>query len=532
MNLIISRIIHNNKFNFLLVLLVVIYSFFINWFSGNNGVMVIDTFAFFDTGYSILQNKLPIRDFWVFTGIVVDYFQAFFFLIFGENWSSYIFHSSFFNILGSLGLYFFLKNLNLNNFLSFCYAISFATLCYPVSGTPFAYLHSYILSLLSIFFLCIALKKKYPILWFLIPLICYLAFFSMQTPSAYIILIIVFFSFHYFIKNKDLKSFNYFVSGGIFCLLFSILYIFLTKTPLQNIVYQYFLFPLSIGEERALSDPNAYVSLMDQINFKRIIGDFKFIHIFFFPLILLTIKSLFHNNYDDYQKKINLIIIFSVVVFIFNQLMTANQIYIFSLIPLIASILQININKFKLNYLPILLIFLILLFVTQKYHARYNIDRKFLDLENIDKTKALTAQIIDNKMKNLKWITPYDNPTKELDLINKAIKIIQEDTRKKTVLTHYQFISTVINEDLNIMNRWYLWENDTHPTETHKYFPFYKKFINENIEKNKIQVIYLLGQEKEILFKYIKNYFTDKCFKSKILIENRFSSHEIIECKN
>ena len=128
MNLIISRIIHNNKFNFLLVLLVVIYSFFINWFSGNNGVMVIDTFAFFDTGYSILQNKLPIRDFWVFTGIVVDYFQAFFFLIFGENWSSYIFHSSFFNILGSLGLYFFLKNLNLNNFLSFCYAISFATL--------------------------------------------------------------------------------------------------------------------------------------------------------------------------------------------------------------------------------------------------------------------------------------------------------------------------------------------------------------------------------------------------------------------
>ena len=61
------------------------------------------------------------------------------------------------------------------------------------------------------------------------------------------------------------------------------------------------------------------------------------------------------------------------------------------------------------------------------------------------------------------------------------------------MLTHYQFISTVINEDLNIMNRWYLWENDTHPTETHKYFPFYKKFINENIEKNKIQVIYLLG---------------------------------------
>ena len=56
-----------------------VYAFLVNWVSGNTGVMPIDTFGFFDTGFSILKNKLPIRDFWIFTGLVVDYFQALFF---------------------------------------------------------------------------------------------------------------------------------------------------------------------------------------------------------------------------------------------------------------------------------------------------------------------------------------------------------------------------------------------------------------------------------------------------------------------
>jgi hypothetical protein len=55
--------------------------------------------------------------------------------------------------------------------------------------------------------------------------------------------------------------------------------------------------------------------------------------------------------------------------------------------------------------------------------------------------------------------------------------------------------------------------------------------VNENIEKNNIKVIYLLGSEKEILFANVKNYFTDKCFKSTTLVKDKFSMHEIINCK-
>ena len=68
-----------------LIIFISAYSFLINWFSGNLGVMPIDTFAFFDSGFSILKNKFPIRDFWISTGLIVDYFQAGFFYIFGFN---------------------------------------------------------------------------------------------------------------------------------------------------------------------------------------------------------------------------------------------------------------------------------------------------------------------------------------------------------------------------------------------------------------------------------------------------------------
>ena len=513
-----------------LIAVISIYAFYINWLSANMGVMVIDTFSFFDSSFSILQNKLPIRDFWAFTGIFVDYMQAIFFLVFGKNWNSYVVHACFFNILTSLVFYYFLQELELNKLYAFFYTISFATLCYPVSGTPFAYLHSFVLSLISIFLICIAIKKNNPILWFIIPLICFFAFFSMQTPSSYIILIIIFFSLFFLSKKNYSKSLIYFLFGGISSIIILFLYLFVTKTPIENLFFQYFLFPLSLGGERILSEPGAYVALKDQLTFKRLIFDFKYINIFLFPLIFFTIR-LFYKKKKDFLKVVNLIFILSTFSYLFNQLVTANQIYIFSLIPILAAILQCNIEKKKLNNYFKIFIVLLVCFITSKYHLRYNIDRKFLDLENINKNNAQKAEILDVKMKNLKWLNPYHEPKEELLFLKQSLEYLKKDKRKKTVITHYHFVSTVLEEDLNILNRWYLFGNDTHPTENHKYFPFYKNMVNKNIEDNKVQVIYLLSQENEILFDNIKNYFTEKCFKSKTIVENRFSSHEIIKCQ-
>ena len=112
-----------------------------------------------------------------------------------------------------------------------------------------------------------------------------------------------------------------------------------------------------------------------------------------------------------------------------------------------------------------------------------------------------------------------------------AIKIIDEDDRDKLLITHYQFFSTILGKKINILNRWYLWDNNTHPTENHKYFNFYKEMVKKNIISNNIKVIYLLGQKNEISFQNVKNYFTDLCFESKTIVEDRFSMHEIKNCE-
>ena len=218
--------------------------------------------------------------------------------------------------------------------------------------------------------------------------------------------------------------------------------------------------------------------------------------------------------------------------FIFNQLLTANQIYIFSMIPLLAAVLHFNISKIDPSSKLVWLLIFIVLFASIKFHFRYNIDRKFHDLETIDKSKAIDAVAIDKNLKGLKWINKLNlDPLNEIDSIKNALVVIKNDQRKKILITHYQFISTILDEDLNILNRWYLWDNNTHPTENHKYFEFYKSMVQKNVDKNKIQVIYLLGHDNEMMLKNIKNYFTNVCFKSKTLEEKRFSSHELITCK-
>ena len=506
-----------------------IYAFYINWLSGNIGVLPIDSFGFLDTGHSILMGKLPIRDFWIFTGLLVDYMEALFLFLFGKNWNSHLIHSSSMNILGVLVLYFFLKDFNINKKFRIFYCVSFATLCYPVSGTPFAYIHSYIFSLISLMFLILAIKNKNKIIWLLFPLICFLSFLSMQTPSSYILMILFIITSYYFITTKDIKNLKFLLIGCIGSIIFFFIFLNLTKTPLNNFVYQYILFPLTIGEGRLTSSETAYISFLDQINLKRLLGDFKFIHFLLVPLIFFTFKNYKKNS--TVFNLLNVTFIFSVFAFIFNQLITANQIYIFSLIPILAALIHLNINNSKISSKYISLILIVVIFATIKFHQRYNIERKFHDLENIDKTNAINASEIHQNLNNLKWIS-NDVPETEVELLKYAISVIDFDEREKILITHYQFISTILDKNLNILNRWYLWDNNTHPTENHKYFDIYKSLVNKNIKSNNIEVVYLLGQENEIIFEKVKNYFTGLCFESKTLVDKKFSVHKIVNCKS
>ena len=145
------------SYKILLLILLSFFSFFINYYYGNIGVFPIDTFAFFDTGYNILIDRHPFRDIWITSGFLVDYIQAAFFAIFGLQWSSAVIHASIINLLVSTLFYLILIKHGLNVSLSFFYSISLSILCYTVSATPFAYVHSYAISLVSILIFTLAI---------------------------------------------------------------------------------------------------------------------------------------------------------------------------------------------------------------------------------------------------------------------------------------------------------------------------------------------------------------------------------------
>ena len=153
------------------------------------------------------------------------------------------------NIIGTAGLFFFLKELNLKFIYIIFYCVCFATLCYPLSGTPFAYLHAYIFSLLAIFNLLIAIKKQNNVLWFTFPFICFFAFLSMQTPTIYILFILFLIISYYFFQKRNYRNLSYFLIGSFSSTILFLLFLIFTKISIIDFIYQYILFPISIEKK-------------------------------------------------------------------------------------------------------------------------------------------------------------------------------------------------------------------------------------------------------------------------------------------
>ena len=520
------------NYKILLLVLLSFFSFSINYYYGNIGVFPIDTFAFFDTAYNIILDRHPFRDIWVTTGPLVDYIQAAFFLFFGLKWSSLVIHASLINALVSLALFLTLARHGLNIFLSFFYSISFSILCYTIAGTPFAYIHSYAISLISILIFTIAVKTKSNSAWFFLPVFMTISFLCMQTPSAYINIILIIFSLVYFFIEFNLKNILFFVLGSVFILLFFIFFLYIFEIPFINFIQQYLLFPLTIGENRVAGNEMAHISLAGRFTLRNVLGHFKFINFFLILIIFITLLNYskkFKNFLNRDEIIINLALFFSGIGFIFHQLITSNQTFIFSLIPFLAGFSHIIIRKYFFDKKILnLLIILLVVFTTFKYHSVYNVPRKFMDLQNVNLDLSLNADSIDAKFKNLKWVTPSfpKNPQKEMDFIKQIIEVLKEDNRNKMMITEYQFFSIILEQNLNIPNRWYTHDNNSYPLENHKYYEFYKKHFTKLIKEKNIEVIYITG---DIKIENFQSYINNVCFDEKKI--NEISTmHELKKC--
>ena len=178
------------KINFIYIIILVFFSIIFNQYYGYIGILPIDSFLVFNSGYDLMSGYYPFKDYWTIKEPFIDLIQAIFFKIFGVSWFSYVLHASLFNCLITISTFFILKRFKLNKNLCFFYSLCVAILTYPTAGTPFSDHHTLILCLLSFYTFILAIYENNNFYWFITPILLGFALMSKQAPTIYIIFII------------------------------------------------------------------------------------------------------------------------------------------------------------------------------------------------------------------------------------------------------------------------------------------------------------------------------------------------------
>ena len=520
-----KSILYKKKEIFYLIILF-LFSISINQYYGNLGICPIDSFWFFNSGYDVLNGYYPFKDYWTIAGPFITFVQAIFFKLFGVSWFSYVLHASVFNFLIAISTYYVLKKFNLNINYCFLYAIFVAIISYPSAGTPYVDHHASILSIIAVLFFIMAIKRNSYVPWFFIPIIIGISFLTKQTPTGNIFLIISFLSAFYFLINFNIKKILLGLLGSTFIILFFFIILFYYKIPFESFYEQYISFPLTIGKTRV-------EYFLFPIEFSRIFLRFKLIHIPLLVLIFIVVQELRKDKKyllsNDFI--IILTLIFSSYVFIAHQLMTINGMYIFFIIPIIIGFTHIYFKEHYKNNKKFLY-FLIILSIgsTAHYGNKYINKRDFMDLREANFNQAIKGEIIDEKLKGLKWISCHypQNTEEEVNNLQEAINIIKKDERTKSIITEYQFISVILSKyDYSPSQVWFINHVVNHDKDSKFYKNFTKMFLNK-IKKNNIKIVYLVKPFWDTNLVFEKS-INKNCYK-KISINKILDEYLINDC--
>ena len=504
------------------LLIIFFFSIFVNQYYGYIGVFPIDTFLFFDSGNRVLNGEFPIKDFWAVSGLTNDFIQALIFKIFGVSWFSYVLHASLMNFLIAFFTFHTLLKFKLHINFSLLYALLVSVIAYPVAGTPFPDHHSMIFSIIGLFCFLLHLKTNSNFYLFLLPIFLVLGFFSKQTPAAYIFIIISFMGLIYLIYSFSYKKVGVLFSGFSFILILFFLIFILNKISLYSFYIQYIMYPITIGDIRVLE-------FLFPLEFNRYFLRYKLIHIAILPLIYLLINN-FIKDLKFFKQKDFLILsslILTAYALILNQLLTLNQKFIFFIIPIFLGFSHIYIDKItNKKYLVYLVIFLAVS-STIYYKISYVDKRKFMELENTKLENLENAEKIDKKLKYLKWINP-DYPgsiSNEIEILKKTINILSNDKKNKFLITHYQFLASLLPNTYSFSRAY---DNVSYPTENEKYHDDYKQFFHKHLKKKGIQSIYVIEPLKKNVF---DNLINNNCLQQE-KINEILTKFSIIKCDN
>lgn len=505
-------ILPENKFfntNFFYLIILIFFSFSINFYYSNLGVFPIDTFLHYDSAYKIFKNEAPIKDYWIVSGIVIDYIQSIFFKVFGVSWTTYILHSSLFNsFLAAFTYYFFLSS-KLETYKAFFYSLSFSILAYPISGTPFVDHHATFFAFIATFLIIKGLHTQKNYFWFLAVFFFFLSFFSKQVPASYLALLYSLLLLIYLLKKKEFKLLIFiFLSVSFFSIL-TLFFLLINNINIKEFYIQYLGYPRYIGQSR--------LDNFD-LSFHDIFNRYKFIILPIILIIFMKFKRLKENKMRFLSNEFIsfLIIITFSAILIFHQIMTKNQIYIYFLIPILFILFDIELDQLKFNlkkYVSIG-IMIVVSFITLKYHFGFNETRKFHELQQVNLKNAINAVQIDETFKNLKLVNPLfkGDPLQEILIINKVKKALEQINDKEIMLiTHYQFLDSITKKNLNYPNRTFLIDGTSMPLKQNRYYEYYKDFLKNKISKKKIEELYFLKHEN-LSLKVITEYIDDKCY--------------------
>ncbi len=492
----ITQKLKKNK-NIFYSLFLILISISVNQYYGYIGILPIDSFLIFNSGYDFLNGQYPFKDYWTIKEPFIDFLQAVFFKLFGVSWFTYVLHASVFNCLITVSTFFILTNFSLKPELSFFYSTCVAILTYPSAGTPFSDHHTLILCLISLYIFFLAIKSGNKFLWIFIPIILGLSFLSKQAPTVYITFIITVISLIYFIALKKKECF-YFALLGFFIFIFSFLLIlYSAEINFEDFLIQYILFPQSLGATR--------LDWIFPLEFQRIVLRFK-IHYFSIGLIIyILIKDFIFKKYkiNFSEKLIFTSLILTCFFFIIHQLMTINAIFIFCLIPIFFGFSHIISSNYLKNKLINYFIIFFTLASSVYYFYNYIHTRTFMDLKDIEMKNSVDGSKIDKRLSGIKWITVFypNDPNKEIKNLKFAINHLNKDTEKKMLITDYQFISVFQNQyDFSVTRFWYDFHG--YPSIDNKYFSYWKKFVFKKLKENEINLIYVLkplhGEEKPL----------------------------------
>ncbi len=509
--------IFNRYSKIIYIAILVFFSYFINYFYGHLGVYPLDTFLFYDSSIRILNGEIPVKDFWVSTGITIDLMQSIFFKFFGISFKTYVAHASLMNVILTLSTFLILKKFQLSNFYSFFYSIILAVISYPLSGTPFLDHHAMIFCICAIYCFFIALKDNNSICWFSIPFFILLAFFSKQTPTVYVGLFLAFLILIYFYSKFSFRFFsNIIISSGLILILIFLLLLH-NEIKIIDFYNQYISYPSHIGETRMSAE-----GFLIPFEFSRYFLKFKFIHLGYFFLLFYLINLVLKKNFlrkEDFYILV-MLILFSLIL-IFHQFLSLNQRFVDMVVPILLGFSHVylikanELLKKRLIFIKQIIIFISLSFLIDIFLNHID-NRRFMELKKINLNSAIDGENIDLSLKGLKWVTYLypEDPEKEIELINKTIASLKTENDNFILITHYSFMHNLIGKKSFNTSR--VHDEVSIPNKTEKNFDDYKNIFKKIVFENEIKKIFIVSP---LNFKSINGIIKNNCLKKKKINE-------------